>query len=186
MSQRHRGGPAEAGPCSVGPVRAGVRGAQRIRITLSVLVLAGLFTTACADRVDLKQALQVTDVTTGWFDAGIVAGKNKLVPSVTFKLRNASGAEIAAVPLNVVFRYADTSEIHEEVFKQRIPFDNTQTELITVRSQNGHTADPPQTRLDMLQHSLFRDMDAVIMVRQAAAQWVQLHQVRIERKLLTQ
>jgi hypothetical protein len=157
-----------------------------MRVTLSALMVAGLFTASCAGNVDLKQALQVTDVTTGWFDAGIVAGKNKLVPSVTFRLRNASGAEVAAVPLNVVFRYADTSEIHEEVFKQRIPFDNKQTEPITVRAQNGHTAEPPQTRLDMLQHSAFRDMDAVIMVRQAAAQWVQLHQVRIERKLLTQ
>ena len=157
-----------------------------MRVTLSALMVVGLFTASCAGSVDLKQALQVTDVTTGWFDAGIVAGKNKLVPSVTFRLRNASGDEVAAVPLNVVFRYADTAEIHEEVFKQRIPFDSKQTELITVRAQNGHTAEPPQTRLDMLQHSLFRDMDAVIMVRQTAAQWIQLHQVRIERKLLTQ
>ena len=37
---------------------------------------------SCGPRVDLKQALQVTDVSTGWFDAGIVDGKNKLVPSI--------------------------------------------------------------------------------------------------------
>jgi hypothetical protein len=38
----------------------------------------------------------------------------------------------------------------------------------------------------MLQHSLFRDIDVTIMVRQASAQWVELHRVRVERKLLTQ
>ncbi len=34
---------------------------------------------------DVKQALQLTDVVTGWFDAGIVNGQNKLVPTITFK-----------------------------------------------------------------------------------------------------
>ena len=34
------------------------------------------------------EALEVTDVSTGWYDAGVVDGKNKLVPSLTFRLRN--------------------------------------------------------------------------------------------------
>lgn len=167
MSHRHRTGPPKAVLCAA--------------------IAAGLLSAACTASVDVKEALEVTDVSTGWFDAGIVDGRNKLVPSVTFRLRNKSGAELDAVALNVVFRSAlAPTEIHEEVFKQRVPFEAGQTALITVRSQNGHTGDPPQTRLEMLQHSAFRDMDAVVFVRQAAAQWVELHKVRVERKLLTQ
>lgn len=149
------------------------------------LVVACLVVSACTPRVDLKEALEITDVSTGWFDAGIVDGKNKLVPSISFRLVNTADEELDAVGLNVVFRLADTDEIHEEIFKQRVPFDSKQTELIIVRSQNGFTGDPPQTRLEMLQHSQFRDMDVVIMARQTSAQWVELHRVRVERTLLT-
>ena len=151
----------------------------------SCLFVACLALSACSPRVDLKEAMQVTDVSTGWFDAGIVDGKNKLVPSISFRLVNTAEADLDAVGLNVVFRLADNDEIHEEIFKQRVPFDNKQTELIIVRSQNGFTGDPPQTRLEMLQHSQFRDMDVVIMARQTSAQWVELHRVRVERTLLT-
>src|SRR5690606_23654964 len=105
---------------------------------------ACLALSACSQRVDLKEALQVTDLSTGWFDAGIVDGKNKLVPSISFRLINTAEADLDAVGLNVVFRLADNDEIHEEVFKQRVPFANKQTELIIVRSQNGFTGDPPQ------------------------------------------
>ena len=146
----------------------------------------GLLTASCAGSVDVKEAVQVTDVTTGWFDAGVVDGKNKLVPSVTFRLRNTSDRDLSAVSVNVVFKFADNGEDHEEIFKQRVPFENKQTELITVRAQNGYTGQPPQTRADMLQNSQFRDMDAVVFVRQASAQWVELHRVRVERQLLTQ
>jgi hypothetical protein len=154
-------------------------------IASTCLVAVVLCVSACTPRVELKEALEVTDVSTGWFDAGIVDGKNKLVPSISFRLVNTADADLDAVGLNVVFRLADTDEIHEEVFKQRVPFDNKQTELIIVRSQNGFTGDPPQTRLEMLQHSLFRDMDVVIMARQTSAQWVEPHRVRVERTLLT-
>ena len=148
-------------------------------------LLAAALLPACAPRVDIKTALQVRDVTTGWFDAGVVDGKNKLVPSLSFRLANTADADLEYVSMNVAFRYADTGEIHEEVFKQKVPFAGKGTEPIVVRSQNGHTGDPPQTRQEMLQHRMFRDMDAVILVRQSSAQWVELHRVRVERTLLT-
>ena len=153
---------------------------RRLFVAACALVLA-----ACSQPADLKTSLQVTDVSTGWFDAGIVDGKNKLVPSITFRLKNASDAEIPYVSLNLIFRLADNGETHEEVFKQRLPLENKQTELITIRSQTGHTGDPPQTRQQILEHSGFRDMDAVIMVRQSASQWVELHRIRVERQLVT-
>lgn len=159
----------------------------RLHVIVSgALIIAGLLTTSCAGPVDVKQAVQVTDVTSGWFDAGVVDGKNKLVPSVTFRLRNTSDRDLAAVSVNVVFKFTDNGEDHEEIFKQRVPFENKETELMTVRAQNGYTGEPPQTRADMLQNSQFRDMDAVIFVRQASAQWIELHRVRVERQLLTQ
>ena len=152
---------------------------------LGALTAALLFTVSCSTPVDLKQALQVTDVSSGWFDAGIVDGQNKLVPSVTFRLRDTTGS-VSRAGLNLVFKFADNGETHEEIFKQRVDFKDGQTELLTFRAQVGYTGTPPQSRADMLKNSHFRDMDAVIMVREVAAQWVELHRVRVERVLVTQ
>jgi hypothetical protein len=144
-----------------------------------------LLLSACSSNVDLKQALQVTEVSTGWFDAGVVDGKNKLVPSVTFKLKKATDVRLSTAALNIVFK-KDTGEEHDDVFVQRVDFGNgNETSPIIVRSKAGYTGDPPQSRADMLKNSQFHDMDAEIFVRQSSSQWVPLHKVRIARQLLT-
>ena len=148
------------------------------------LAFALLFTASCSAPVDLKQALQVTDVSAGWFDAGSVDGQNKLVPSVTFRLRDTSG-RLSRVSLNVMFRFVASGVDNDEIFKQRVDFTNGQTELLTIRSTAGFTGTPPQSRLDMLKNKNFQDMVAVIFVRQVSAQWLELHRVPIERQLLT-
>ncbi len=151
-----------------------------------LIATAAVLLVACGQPVDLKTSLQVTDLVTGWYDAGIVDTKNKLVPSITFRLKNISTSDLPYVSMNVVFRNLVMNETHEEVFKQRLPLTNNQTELITIRAQNGAVGEPPQSRLDMLQNSNFQDMEAVILVRQSASQWVELHRVRVERQLITQ
>ena len=148
------------------------------------LAFALLFTASCSPAVDLKQVLQVTDVSAGWFDAGTVDGQNKLVPSVTFRLRDSSG-KLSRVSLNVMFRFVASGVDNDEIFKQRVDFTNGQTELLTIRSTAGFTGTPPQSRLDMLKNSNFQDMVAVIFVRQVSAQWLEMHRVPIERQLIT-
>ena len=65
-------------------------------------------------------------------------------------------------------------------------FSGDATAPITVRSQYGYTGDPPQTRADMLKNSQFRDMEAQIFAKQSSSQWIELHEVKIVRQLLTQ
>jgi hypothetical protein len=153
---------------------------RRILVAASTVVLV-----ACSPNVDLKQALQVTDVVAGWYDAGVVDGKNKLVPSVSFRLRNTSDTDVDAAALNIVFKFLDNGDEQDSIFVQRVPLTNKQTEVITVRSQTGFTGEPPQSRAEMLQNSRFRDIEAGIFVRQTSNQWVELHRVRLERQLLT-
>jgi len=159
--------------------------ARRISAFLPIALMAFVLN-ACGPAVDLKQALQVTDVSSGWFDAGIVDGKNKLVPSVTFKLKNGSTAKLASVSLNLTFTFAGDQDHTDDVFVQRVDFQGQETQPITVRTKWGYTGDPPQSRADMLKHSQFRDMDAQIFAKQSSSQWVELQRVRIARQLLTQ
>ena len=155
------------------------------RPSRTILAACALLAAACTTAVDLKQTVQVTDVATGWYDAGVVDGKNKLVPSVTFKLRRPATVDLSTVSMNLVFKKDDGTE-HDDVFVQRVTFkDGGDTDPITVRSQTGYTGEPPQSRADMLKNSNFRDMEVEIFARQSSAQWVPLHKVRITRQLLT-
>jgi hypothetical protein len=157
------------------------RGCLAVLLSLACAALPG-----CAKPVDLKQNLQVTDVSTGFFDGGIVDGKNRLLPSVTFKLKKSPGVDIPALSLNMVFK-AEGADDGEDVFVQRVDFANgNETAPMTVRSPHGYTGDPPQTRAEMLKNSQFRDMDVQIFAKQTSSQWVELHKARVARQILTQ
>jgi hypothetical protein len=148
----------------------------------AVIVAAG-----CSQPVDLKAGLHVVDVSTGWFDQGIVDGKNKLVPSITFSLKNDAGVPISSVQLNAVFRRVGEGEEWDTVFLRGIDSNglppDAQTQPITVRSKQGYTSEEP--RAEMLQHRLFVDARVQIFAKHGSAQWVELGHFPVERRLLT-
>jgi len=148
------------------------------------LLAAALSCGACGKPVDLKQAVQVTDVSSGWFDAGVQNGKNKLVPSVTFKLRKNADVTLTSISLNLTFIFVDSQEHADDVYVQSVPFQGAETAPTVVRSKWGYTGDPPQTRAQMLQNSHFRDMEVQIFAKQSSSQWVELQRVKIARQLL--
>jgi hypothetical protein len=156
--------------------------ALRIAFVCLALVSAG-----CQKPADLKQALQITDVSTGWFDAGIVAGRNKVVPSVTFTLKKTPGFDLPWVSLNGVFSMVDgqPSDLDDDIYVQRVDFTGDQTAPITIQGTTGYTGDPPQSRADLLRHTQFRDMKVKVFVKQSSSQWVQLNETPIVRQLLT-
>jgi hypothetical protein len=156
------------------------------RTTFVAFTVLAVFTSACGAPVDLKQSLQVTDVSSGWFDAGIQNGKNKLVPTVTFRLKKNPDVNLSSVSLNVAFMFVGSQDHADDVYVQSVPFEGNETKPIVVRTQWGYTGDPPQTRAEMLKHSQFRDMEAQIYAKQSSSQWVELQRAPIARLLLTQ
>src|SRR5688500_20005232 len=69
---------------------------------LIACVGAALLFAGCRSR-EVEKDLRITDVKTGWYDAGIVEGQNKLVPSISFRLRNISAEAISRVKMTAVF-----------------------------------------------------------------------------------
>jgi hypothetical protein len=156
--------------------------------------LALVASSSCSKPVDFKQALQVTEVSGGWFDFGIVDGKNKLVPSLTLRIRKSADVTLRSISLNVHFKkIVDASKPglegeaeFDEVFLQTVEFpDGTQTALLTVRPPTGFTGDAPQTRAEMLQHRLFQDIRARVFAKQSSTTWVELLAFDIPRTILT-
>jgi hypothetical protein len=156
-----------------------MRGFRRLLVSLALVAAA------CTGEVDLKQALQVTDVTTGWYDAGIVSGKNKLIPTVTFRLKKSVDVSVPALALNLVFKAEGDTDDWDDFFVQRVDFiDGVQTAPIVVRPEKGYTGDPPQSRQDMLNNSQFRDLNVTIFGKQSASQWTELHRTKVARQLI--
>jgi hypothetical protein len=151
----------------------------------TALLAALLVASACGPRVDVRQALQVTELTTGWFDAGIVNGKNKLVPSVAFRLKNASAAELASIQINVIFEIPPDWE--DDTYLRGIGSAGLQpggaSDRMVVRAKNGFTGEQP--RAEMLQNTHFKDAKVKIQVKHASNQWVQLGEYPVQRQLLT-
>lgn len=157
-------------------------------VRLTALVALVLGAVACGPSIDLRQDLQVVDVSTGWFDAGIVDGKNKLVPSITFVLKNASDHKVNSVQLTLAFwRKGEDGEFDDAFLQTAINATGlapgAQSAPITLRGSVGYTGEQP--RLEMLQHSSFVDVTARMFVKRGSSRWIPLGEFRIERQLLT-
>ena len=162
---------------------------------LAPAVFLAVLTTGCSSTADLKQVLQVADLAGGYHDAGIVDGRNKLVPSITFRVRKSSDEGLRAVSLNVVFKKlpppgvtvppgSSPEEDWDETFVQHVPFDGTQTAPLTVRTTAGYTGEPPQSRADILKHSQFQDVRVHIFAKHSASQWVEIGTIDLPRQVL--
>jgi hypothetical protein len=156
--------------------------------TLLVLVLVSVAALGCRRGVDPVASLEATDVVTGWYDEGIVeGGMNKLVPSISFKLRNKSDSAVRSVQVNAIFKRGDEPEPWGDhygwaVQGEPLPPGET-TEYLVLRSGLGYTGEQP--RQLMLQNKEFVDARVEIFLKQGSRVWAKLAEFPIERQLLT-
>jgi len=159
-----------------------------MRPLMPFLLLAVLASAGCGPLVDLTKGLQVLDVSTGWHDDGVVDGKNKLVPSVTFEIKNISDQPLSVLQVNAVFRRVNDPTEWGAVFlavPQSGPLQpGATTPALTIKSRLGYTGEDP--RSDMLKNSLFVDAKVEIYAKYASAQWARIAEYPIERKLTAQ
>ena len=157
------------------------------RPALIVLVLS-IAASGCGGTIDVKEAFAVTDMSGGWFDAGIVDGKNRLVPSLTFRIQKKTAGDVSSPSLNILFKrlVGGQEEEFEDVFMQRVEFtQGNSTDLLTVRPKAGYAGEGQQSRADMLNNSHFVDVRAIIFAKQSSSNWIELARYDIPRQLLT-
>lgn len=161
---------------------------MRVRLVSVLLsLLSGLAVGGCGGpTVDLKQGLQLEVVSTGWFDVGIVDGKNKLVPALTIKLKNVSDQKLVSLQINAIFhRQGDTQEwgtgfITAAGSGGLQP--GSETSALTVKSHLGYTGTEP--RADMLNNSKFVDAKVDLFAKYGSTQWTKIGETPISRQLL--
>jgi hypothetical protein len=160
-----------------------MRAPGRLLLLVSLLVASA----SCGPTVDLTKGLQLVDVSTGWFDAGIVNGENKLVPTVSFKIKNISNQKLVALQINALFRRLTDKDEWGSGFvpvagSEGLPPGATSPPY-TLKSQRGYTS--TESRQDMLRNSHFVDAKVEISAKYASLQWKRIADYPIARVLLT-
>ena len=159
---------------------------MRAPVWLPALLL--LVCVGCGPTVDLATSLEVKDTSSGWFDLGIVNGQNKLVPSITFSLKNNSDQSLAVLQVNALFRRVNEKDewgsglVTAAGSSGLAP--GAATQPLTIRSQLGYTGSE-QSREDMLRNSHFVDATVELFAKYGSAQWKRIGQFPVTRRLLT-
>ena len=146
--------------------------------------LALVSSASCGQRLDLS-TLAVTDTFTGWYNNGIKDGKNHLVPSLSFRLKNNGQSPAAYVQLTVSFWLkGDDGEYDGRevtgIGGTPIPPGGT-SEPILVRAAYGYTLEQP--RAELFSHSQFRDVTARVIAKRDG-RLVRIGDVAIDRRLI--
>lgn len=157
------------------------------RSSLPLFIVLGAVLVACQSR-EVEKVLKVTDVKTGWYDVGIVNGENKIVPSVSFHLRNVSAESIENVQILTVFRRQNEAEawgatpLMRGVGSDGLAAGATGRTLVA-RNTLGYTSIEP--RAQMLKNKEFIDAKVDLFARHGSRTWMKIGEFPIERKLLT-
>ena len=185
-------------------------GARRGILGVLALVLAA----GCGGpALEMSATLAVTEVTTGWLDVGLDdLGRSKLVPTISFHLRNISDTHVRTLQLNGVFRRCQVAQAGQPPASEVSPADpeagicageiqewgNAFVRAVgregldpgalagpfTLESELGYTGEQP--RVEMLQHRDFVDVTIELFIKHRADPWVRLSEFPIARQLLTQ
>ena len=138
--------------------------------------------------VDLASIVRVEDVSGGWVVTTSGTGKTRLLPVVSFQLRNLSPSPLSLVQVNVFFRRMGEPEAWSDVFRRAITSraiaSGTVTDPITVQSPVGYTGDDATVRL--MEHSHFVDTSVVIYGRHGSDGWTFLGEYPLPRTIVGQ
>lgn len=152
---------------------------------LSIVVV--LSSGGCRPAVDLTKGVEVTILHTGWFDVGIVNGQNKLVPSVTFTLKNVSDRTLSTLQVNALFRRVTENDEWGSGFLTVAGSaglaPGATTEPMTIKSPLGYTGSD-QSRQEMLQNSHFVDAKVELFAKYGSTQWARIGSYPIARQLI--
>src|SRR5476651_1221430 len=159
---------------------------RRAGIHVLLVVLSILPAFGCGPIVDLTKGLQVEIVSSGWFDAGIFDRKNKLFPSVSFKLKNVSTQKLPVLQINALFHRVGETDEWGSGFLTAVGSEGlapgAETAVLTIRSQLGYTG--TESRDEMFKNSRFVDATVDLLGKYGSTQWTRLGQYPIARQLI--
>ncbi len=158
-----------------------------MRAALLTAILVAATSLGCGEDVDLTKGLEIVDVSTGWYDDGPSNGQNKMVPSVSFRFKNASNQTLSTLQANVLFRRVGDEAEWASSFVRIVGREGLAPGAASARQQvkssKGYTG--TETRQQMMQNSQFIDARVRILAKYGTTQWTPIGEYVIERRLVT-
>ena len=153
---------------------------------LRIAIAAVLLSTACGPTIDLTSGLVVESVSTGWADAGRIDGHHRIVPTLSFKLKNASDRKLRTLEVNALFRrVSDAHEWGSGFLPATGPgglAPGAETAALTVKSSIGYTG--TDENQELLQNSQFVDARVELFAKYGSANWTRIGEYQVQRQLL--
>lgn len=159
-----------------------------MRTKTCLLLLLGVLAAGCSGpAVDLTKALEVQEVSTAWWDFGVVDGENKLVPMISFRVKNNSDQVLRVLQFNVLFRRVTEPDLDwgSGFIIDPAPGGlqpGATTELLTIRSNLGYKGS--EARDVMLKNSAFVDAKVDLYAKYSSQQWKRVAEIPVERTLM--
>ena len=158
---------------------------MRRRSAVAFVSLWLIATGACSAQPDLAKDLKVVPGITGYADGGIQGGLNRILPSITFSLRNEGQLPITNVDLVAAFWQVGDDGEKDSMQVRGISGSALEpgatSETLTVRSTVGYSHEGP--RADMFKNSLYKGFIVKLFAKRSG-KTVRLGEFPIEARLL--
>jgi len=140
----------------------------------------------CSPPVDITRAVRLEGISTGWYEASGDAGQIKLVPAISFKLRNVSNDTLRTLQVNAIFKRVTEDTEWGSDFRTVVgstglyPADTTGR--VFVKSGLGYVGS--ESKFDMLKNSQFVDAHVEIYAKSMAGAWTTVGRYPIVRQFI--
>lgn len=140
----------------------------------------------CRPTVNVTEGLKVESLASGWIPVEAAAGQSKLVPAVSFTLRNVSGRSLPVVQVNAIFHRGNAPDEWGDAFRTAAGSaglaPGSTTDHLLLASQKGYTGS--DAAADLIENSHFVDARVDVYGRYGSAAWERLGAFPVTRVLL--
>ena len=118
---------------------------RRLATGVAVIWFLGYLVGGSA-HVDIASSVRVEDVSGGWFETDAANGVTRLLPTVSFQLRNISAAPLSSVQVNVLFHRMGDQAAWSDVFRRAVATQALESGTSTSPSSSRHRWDIRATK----------------------------------------
>src|SRR6476619_4185742 len=154
-------------------------------LAVAAVSFAFVASSACGPEVDLAKSAQLVDISSGYYDMGIVNGKSKIVPQAIVRVKNVGDRALPGFQMSASYWLVGDDGMKDEklvphlIAKDLAP--GATSDPIVLRANFGFT--PEMSRAEAFNSSYFRDFNMKVFGK-IGGRLAKLGEITVERKIV--